>query len=437
MHGNTAKHMWRHRLLLLLLFVVCFGGTYLLLMDQVDPGLGTPEIPDRPRAGEEGSPPGPITPARPEEERGGSGAAETGPEEASAGASSEDPDRPGAIEGRILGADGLPVAEVGVDLRPGQGQVVQRAQGALRIENVPPGDYTLTVWAPGHVPASRSPVSVKPGRTTSLRFTLNKGVRPAGLVFGEMDHRGVPGALVEFANGARARTDANGRFELRSTLPPDALERITVSKEGWDILTYLKPRIPDPREIKLAMTRGDCLVLGRIKNLTMRTTPDIFRVRLFLNRGASAPPQLRRERAFKPSDTFRFEDVHYGHYILTLSFPGSDWATRRREFSMQPGEQVHLDISMGRGSDLTGRLVSDARSNLATKLELLFDDGMKAATVHAAADGSFRFASLAPGSYKLRVWSGRPCFDIGPLETSASEDQELLIDLDRQTLLDS
>lgn len=139
------------------------------------------------------------------------------------------------IRGAVVDPAGLGVAAAVVIARPeGEGVSVVRLtasrpgaegssrtgkDGAFELEDLEPGTYQLRVRAAGFIPAEFGGLEVEAGRTLDgVVVRLNRGVEVEGRVL-TAGGKVVPDVIVAAANGAGARSGADGRFHL-SELPP-------------------------------------------------------------------------------------------------------------------------------------------------------------------------------------------------------------------------
>lgn len=94
------------------------------------------------------------------------------------------------------------------------------ADGAFVIAPVPTGTLEVVIAAPGFAPSEPQVVSLAPGETRSLEFTLGRGVQVQGTVVSRTSRAPLRGARVSLERSSDdtalplARTDENGRFTL-------------------------------------------------------------------------------------------------------------------------------------------------------------------------------------------------------------------------------
>jgi len=260
---------------------------------------------------------------------------------------------------------GLPGAEVRLVARgpalfggPWSRTVMTGPDGVARVEDVPPRGGALRVWAPGHYlavamphpllddPLGRAYSAPTPGgerdllvvmqESPTLRGTIEdargRGVSWAALTFTMYRSDGPRGAGFE---SRRARTDAEGRFELGG-LPP--LARLTLRIDHEDhppVETEIDPAglsEEDPLHIVLP---EPARVAGRVVDAAGQPVADV----LVSCEGARAPVRTDLEGGFM------FAQVAPGRRRLvagTLSLPDDV-----RYLDLHPGQDV-IDVTLRR-----------------------------------------------------------------------------------------
>ena len=88
----------------------------------------------------------------------------------------------GAIAGTVVGVDDLPLGNVHLQLRPVDGGLTMLAEvergGTFRFPLLELGDYELLAERLGYQPVLLTPLPVRPGRSLSVRVTLEEAVGP-------------------------------------------------------------------------------------------------------------------------------------------------------------------------------------------------------------------------------------------------------------------
>ena len=400
--------MLKKSLPLLGLFLLLFIGTFMLLGGDLDLPWANQK---RPEAGEfqKALENGATNDRAARNDRTTENGRPRGANDAAPGDTAVAPDAPGKLEGRAIDDDGKPVPRIAVRLTPGAGVLVKDGGANWLIEDIPPGFYQLEVWASGHVPVRLTDVEIRPGRRAWREVRLLRGVQPAGKIIDETDLSGVAGAMIEFGGRARARSGSDGRFKAPYVIPSSALTEITVSHDDYDRLTYVRQAIHDPSDMTLAMTRGNETITGTLVPDAESLQEATARLRLFFTTGGRH--DLRRELRVKASGPFEFSRVHVGVYDLVLDFPGTRLPEIHREVLVKRGKPQHIDIRIGQGSLVTGRLhVSGPKPN-GVKVELINERGLAIAACRTDPDGSFSLKSVPAGKYSAKVWYANPWFN--------------------------
>lgn len=155
--------------------------------------------------------------------------------------------REATLQGLVRDEQGAPVPMFSVLLQSKQGALelnalqprhVVDADGAFLIARVTSGAYEVVIAAPGFAPSEPRVVSLAPGETRSLEFTLGRGVQVQGSVLSRSTRAPLRGARVSLERSADdtalplARTDENGRFSLGGLTP--GRRSLLAEAEGHD-----------------------------------------------------------------------------------------------------------------------------------------------------------------------------------------------------------
>ncbi len=379
--------------------------------------------------------------------------------------SSPEPPKPAVVAGRVVSATtGEPLARARVSLRQAGGSQVAfltttDAQGDFRFEGVPPGSYVPAAEKPGYLrqnlgarpSAAGGSVSVAPGQQISgvlLKLT------PQAILTGRiLDEEGEPIAYAGlsvlrrvYAEGVRRwisvrETQANelGEFRVAELAPgryyllasgggrqrasalrlpgarpqayapafyPDAPEETTAAPVDLEAGRRL-----DGLEIRLRRTPL-YRVSGRLVIAGLTEAPGAYRVAL-LPRASGLSAGLFGGAALSRRETFEMSGVLPGSYLLTVM--GADRAgavLARQPIEVAQGDLEGLVIQLAPPVEVRGvvRLEGPLKADLRS-LRLLLSpaDGPLFSPPRASpqADGAFRFAGVARGSYRLQV-SGLP-----------------------------
>lgn len=143
------------------------------------------------------------------------------------------------LEGKLSVLKGIvsngtyPIVGVNIEILELKYTAVTDPYGAYRIENIPPGTYTVVATKQGYRSNATYGVVIQMGATMELNFTLEE---IPGIVWGYvMDEKGEPivQATVEISSGSYSTTtDINGYYKLAGISP--GLYTLTAYKNGYE-----------------------------------------------------------------------------------------------------------------------------------------------------------------------------------------------------------
>ncbi|MCO5169299.1 MAG: carboxypeptidase-like regulatory domain-containing protein [Planctomycetes bacterium] len=262
--------------------------------------------------------------------------------------------RPGRVEGRVLGADGP--ARVSL-LRQGSPMPVDGVEadpdGAFAFERVAAGEYTLSAGGPRSPPftvqegeTARRNVEAAPTATVEGTVTGPGGAPLSGasLVLGWLDmwNRGeVIGAA------ARATTDALGRFRLEGVRPGPGLG-ITVTAAGG-VRASFRVDVPDAgvvvkRDLRLPADDAGATVTVRAWSVAQGAPAAGAPVALVRDDDG---PVTRLEQTTGPDGVARFDGVAPGRWTASASAPGSARVRATLEVAGASVDAPRLDLGPG------------------------------------------------------------------------------------------
>ncbi len=144
----------------------------------------------------------------------------------------------GTIEGTVLDeVSEEPISGVTVTVQGIGLSTPTDSSGNYVIANVPPGFYLLTASAPGYESLSKTPVEVKAGGITVLKFEL---IPVAGTIEGtvldEVSEEPISGATVTVeGTGLSTTTDGSGDYVIANV--PHGFYTLTASAPGYESLS--------------------------------------------------------------------------------------------------------------------------------------------------------------------------------------------------------
>jgi hypothetical protein len=160
--------------------------------------------------------------------------------------------RAGSLRGAVDNESGKPVTSFVVVVTEPRGQLRREPmsatsffdpEGRYEVTGLVPGEYAVSVFAPGHAPSQEKRVSIpeRPDEPIELDFDVSRGGRVRGRVLDRSSKEPIAGASVSFEGGVEndfpavqdlleTRTDARGDFELTGS--PSGPRSIQVTAAG-------------------------------------------------------------------------------------------------------------------------------------------------------------------------------------------------------------
>lgn len=270
-------------------------------------------------------------------------------------------ERGGVLRGRVLGANGLPLAGSVVRLLDGSGTEHAGADGRFELP-LPPSGGKVLVTGPPALP--RAPDPAAPPRRAAPRslgfiagdrgdvdagdVTLSEGQPLQGQVV-DLEERAVREADVElFLDGvpvASTRTDENGRFRFEGVAEEPHLLRAT---EPAGDGAWTGRRHADVREVRggspdvRVVLTGALTVFVRFVAEADRSPVVVPQVTL----RAVATDAGSREQGWSWAgsgiDSVRFEVAHAGNYEVTVELPGYERASVT--VGVLPDREAKIDV---------------------------------------------------------------------------------------------
>jgi protocatechuate 3,4-dioxygenase beta subunit len=268
----------------------------------------------------------------------------------------------------------------------------------------------LQAWKEGYLQGAAVVVDVPP--PGPVRIVLEPGARIAGRVVTE-DGKPIAGAGVYASHGegglgrgrgrmGAGRTDEMGRFELGGLEPGRLVLRAVAP--GYLAAEARVEAVAgeEAPEVRIVLRRG-AVVTGRVLGPDGAPVPGAD-VRVLQTSREDVLFAMARESARTDAEgRYRLEGVEEGRRSIVASHESFQRAVK--DLDVQAGEN-RLDLQLGQGQAVAGRIVDPAgrpvpgaRVVLSTQGFGYGGEGMAEAA--SEEDGSFRFPSVASGTYGL------------------------------------
>lgn len=343
---------------------------------------------------------------------------------------------PGAtLEGRVLSADGQPVAgaevgsvEEGGERGMGRGFAERSptdGDGRYRLESLIPGTLSVEATSDSY-PRTVKNIELKPG-LNRLDLTLTGGLDVSGRVL-DQNGAAILGAIVRldargrFFGGPQAQSGQDGSFRLTGIAPGDY--NLDASRDG-----YAPLQDDVPVRVESAPVSGLVIKLnqgGAIAGTILGLDPKQF-----------GEVEVRADRAgwngVRPDykGNYRLENLAPGEYTVEARWGTSGRRATGTATLPAGAPEVRLDLSFGVGIALAGTVMqgeTPAEGAVVAAVKLDADGNGWGRTDH---EGKFRIEALEPGRYRLDLtWNGATHTETLDL----SSDRELSIDLPAATV---
>ncbi len=312
-----------------------------------------------------------------------------------------------ALEGRVLDERDRPIEGAAVQISDGGDtapRVESGAGGAFRLADLEPGRVRFQVSQTGYVTASldQSLPAAEPLiiRLRAARTLTGRVVGPRGE---PVRHAQIQSLLTlttsdggTSVSGDRlAGTDREGHFRAGG-LRPGPLT-LAVEAPGYRVrevrVEILADR--DPALLEIALETG-AVVAGRV----LADGRPVIGAEVWTQAWAGSRPSTFPPRVSTDSEgRFHLAGLATGHHWIGAL--ADDGGRALQELEVQPGtQQLDLHLAMG---GLSGRVVDGSGRPVAgAELRLSWPNAKRVGG--SALDGSFAFAGLAPGAYRLAAY---------------------------------
>lgn len=341
------------------------------------------------------------------------------------------------LAGRVVDPSERPVAEaeVRIEGRPGSAepQAVTGPAGQFFLEGLRAGEIlSLRVSRPGYATVNLDPITVPAEEPVTV--VLRPAARVSGTVVGE-DGGPVSGASLLLTDGSRvvgaATSGAGGRFAVEGVEPGTLA--LTALAPGFLPSVQSDLDVPHGGELtdlEVILERGAVLE-GTVTAPSGEPAPGA-RITITENGTPGSFAGLGLSQAATDEDgRYRLEGVAEGERSVQVEWNGLPSAARSVE--VQAGTN-RLDVRLEGGAEVSGRVVTSSGEPVEgaeLRLAPLQETGAALPSATSASDGSFRFAAVSPGRYRLQ--GARPGY-AGPsrdVEVAGDPVSDLELRLDR------
>lgn len=330
-------------------------------------------------------------------------------------------ERGAVVEGRVLTTGGDPVEDARVVC--GDAASISDADGAYRLDGVPSGAQRVRLLHRDYPPFDRT-VDVQPG-VNPLDLVLPEGREVEGRV---LDRAGKPVAgadLALFLAGSPreqgAVSGADGAFRFPRVA--DGTYTLRAEKEGYATVETAKAVTvagAPVRDVEIRLDRGT-RIAGRVLGLDLYDLAEVeVRARRDDGRG-------ERPGRVDFQGSYEIPDLDPGDWVVTAELRGGVREARARALIEAGVEEVRLDLELGRGLTLTGRVLYGGEPLPGAVLTLRGLDVSAERQGTTDWEGAFRFEDVKPGGYRLQAISQRELLN---------HSEELRIDADRDVLVE-
>ena len=305
----------------------------------------------------------------------------------------------------------------------GEKTEVRSEDGTFQLDDVPPGTWSVVVEAKGYQPARAGNVVVEEGATVrDVEVKASLGSALKGRVLDAISGGPVPnaavthgtagtgrggGPLAALANAAsdeETTTDADGAFQLDGLAPGKV--SLTVKHPDYSDATQTVDVKEGTATAEIRLTPGSALgglVLSDAQqplpgaSVSLQSAGDAGFGRGMLGGGQSAVSD--------GSGRFRFDHLASGRYNLVASVQSRTSATQT--IVLQDGQsRDDAVLQIATGATLQG-VVSGIPDSLRSGMTVTASGADSfSATTRTAADGSFQFSGVPPGTATLRATTG-------------------------------
>ena len=309
-------------------------------------------------------------------------------------------------------------------------RLVTDGDGAVRIDSLAPGEYTVTGALQGTGRDASANVRLGTG-TTRVDLVLEEGLSVAGRVVNEKGEP-VPSAAVQVEITVEGATSMQGYSSRAdgSFVIPDLEEgeyRLTASAEGYGTSEPQRLRLSgsgvEGIEIRLSPEAAGA-ISGRVLGLPPEA---LSRVRI----EADAPSVVWDTPTSLVGDEgrYRLSGLRSGRWIVT-AYQLNGGSPVQEEAVVEPGAEVVLDLHFPEGLTFSGRVSLDGRPLRGAQIVAMpLESKGSNAMARADFEGRFSLGPLQPGRHSILVLGAES--SLGTYRTvQLQEGQEIRLEIE-------
>ncbi|HEX5719673.1 MAG TPA: carboxypeptidase-like regulatory domain-containing protein, partial [Thermoanaerobaculia bacterium] len=320
-----------------------------------------------------------------------------------------------AVEGKVVGPDGEPLANVMVFVMPadpmaiaamgtsGMSQMMpatSSSNGSFRIENVSPGVIELHAMTLGRQQALLKNLEVQPGQDlTGLEVVLAPGAVVEGRVL-SASGKPVTGAEVNVMGSNQAfgaTSDGDGRYRLEGVSPGVHIIEAT-HKSYLPARRQLAVRAGD-NTLDLTFEEGSARISGRVVD---QSGAPVAGARVYLRQEEWSPTDPASSMS-GADGAFTLSGVPDGVYQLFADKQGFARSREGKLIAVDGSPMGGIEVRLSPGGSIVGRILGLDFTDL-SKVQVTAEYQMG----QVMPDGSYRIDHVAPGEQRVTAsLSGR------------------------------
>jgi protocatechuate 3,4-dioxygenase beta subunit len=311
-------------------------------------------------------------------------------------------DRGIEISGRVVLADGTPVADAFVEtpVLIMRRSATSAADGTFRIAGLAAGATAVTAYSSDHRLASESVTVNAPAK--DVKLTLPRGAHIEGRVFDRVTQQPVTDftVLIPPRSGRGIAVEDqpthadDGRYAI-DNVPPGVVE-VVAHAAGYVPASRRDITVEDGKSVT-----GVDIPLDRGATISGRVTSAGAAVAGVQVRDASRMSQPAGNGTTDADGLYTLDGVPAGDH--TIEFQKAGFIVLRKPIESAAGKEAHLDAELDRGNELTGRVLDGSGRPVAGANVSVNSADRRPGNSNATTDGdgTFDLQGLADGKYTV------------------------------------